>query len=193
MWKRNRDFKPDRTGPGLLSRLYLTERQRKLCLKWFLFCLVLVAVSLLQDVIFSQVRILGTKTDLTSSAILLLCMMLSPESCAVFALIASTGFFLSGAAAGPYVIVFLTMLGTTFNIFRCAYLRKSFSSTVICAGTALIVYKLLVFAVGLFLGHTTFSRLGAFCVSGVISVVPMPALYPLYRSIGKIGGESWKE
>ncbi len=193
MWKRNRDFKPDRTGPGLLSRLYLTDRQRKLCLKWFLFCLILIAVSLLQDVIFSQVRILGTKTDLMSSAILLLCLMLSPESCAVFALIASTGYFLSGSAAGPYAIVFLTVLGTAFNIFRCAYLRKSFFSTVICAGLALIVYEILVFAVGLFLGHTTFSRLGAFCITGAISTVLMPVLYPLYRSVGKIGGESWKE
>ena len=79
------------------------------------------------------------------------------------------------------------------EILLILYLRKSFGSTLFCAFAALMVYELLVFATGLFLGYTTSARFVAFCITGGLSGAVMPLMYPVFLSIGKIGGESWKE
>lgn len=193
MWKKKHEFRPDRTGSGLMGKLYVTRRQRFHLLKWLLYALVLVCLSLLQDVILCRLRINGATTDLVSAGILLLCIMLPTDACAVFALISSTLFYFSGMAAGPYSILLLTGLGIVLNIFRSSYLRKGFSTTLLCSSTALLLYEMLVFVLGLFLGHTTISRVSGFLLTWIFSVAAMPLLYPLFLSIGNIGGESWKE
>ena len=193
MFRRKYDFKPDRTGTSFLNKLYITKRQRLSILRWVLYSLVLLALSVLQDVIFCQLTIRGATTDLVSAAILLLCIMLSTENCAVFALISSVLFYFSGSAAGPYSILFLTGLGVLLNIFRTGYLRKSFSTVFFCAGFGLMVYELAIFVVGLFLGHTIPARFMSFCITGGLSLIAMPVLYPIFLSISKIGGESWKD
>ena len=48
---RKNEFQPDRPVSGLLSKLYLTRRQRQVILKWSLYGLLLVALSVLQDVL----------------------------------------------------------------------------------------------------------------------------------------------
>ncbi len=193
MWRKKNDFKPDRMGSGLLNKLYLTSKQRLSLLKWVLFTLFLVLLSLLQDVVLCRLSIRGATTDLVSAAILLLCVMLPTDTAAIFALVSTILYYFSGMAAGPYSILFLTSLGIFINIFRYSYLRKSFGSTILCAGFGLMVYELLLFATGVFLAYTTPARFTAFCITGGISVALMPLLYPVFLSIGKIGGESWKE
>ena len=192
MAKKN-EFKPDKPQSGVLSKLYLTRKQRQSILKWLLYSLVLLVLSVLQDVILCRLRINGATTDLVSAGILLLCIMLPTDACAVFALISSTLFYFSGMAAGPYSILLLTGLGIVLNIFRSSYLRKGFSTTLLCSSTALLLYEMLVFVLGLFLGHTTISRVSGFLLTWIFSVAAMPLLYPLFLSIGNIGGESWKE
>lgn len=193
MWRKKNEFKPDRMGSGILNKLYITQRQRLLLLKWALFTLLLVLLSLIQDVVLCRLSIRGATTDLVSASILLLCVMLPTDTCAVFAVISSVLYFFSGMAAGPYSIVFLTALGIFMNIFRYSYLRKGFWSTLMCAGLGLMVYELLLFVMGLFFAYTTTGRFIAFCITGGISVAVMPLLYPIFLSICKIGGESWKE
>ncbi len=140
-----------------------------------------------------RLSIRGATTDLVSAAILLLCVMLPTDTCAVFALISSVIYYFSGMTAGPYSIVLLTALGIFMNIFRYSFLRKGFVSTLLCAGFGLFAYELLLFATGLFLEYTITGRFSAFCITGGLSVAIMPVLYPVFLSIGKIGGESWKE
>ena len=193
MWRKKNDFKPDRMGSGFLNKLYLTQRQRLSILKWTLYALFLVLLSLIQDVVLCRLSIRGATTDLVSASILLLCIMLPTDTCAIFALISTILYYFSGMAAGPYSILFLTALGIFMNILRYSYLRKGFGSSLVCAGCALMLYELLLFITGLFLAHTTAGRFTAFCVTGGISVAIMPLLYPIFLSIGKIGGESWKE
>ena len=193
MWRKKNDFKPDRMGLGILNKLYITQRQRLSLLKWALYTLFLVLLSLVQDVVLCRLSIRGATTDLVSASILLLCVMLPTDTCALFALVSTILYYFSGMAAGPYSIIFLTALGIFLNIFRYSYLRKSFLSTVLCAGFALMAYELMLFVTGLFLEHTTPGRFTAFCITGGISVAIMPLLYPIFLSIGKIGGESWKE
>lgn len=193
LFKRKQEFKPDKTGTSLLSKLYITPLQRKTLLKWVLFALCLTAVCLVQDVIFSRITIAGAKTDLVAAAILLTCILLPTESCAVFSVIASTVYFFSGMAAGPYTILFLTGLGILINIWRTGYLRKGFSSTLICTAAAIFFYEMLLFIIGVFLGHTTFNRFGIFCISAGISVAAVPVFYPIFLFISKLGGETWRD
>lgn len=191
--KRKAEFKPDSTGAGLLRRLSLTQRQRQKVLKWFLYSLVCLILLVLQDVIFCRIRLFGGTTDLLPCALLLICVILGAEGSGGFLLTAAVLYYFSGSAPGVYVIVLLPLLGILASIFRQSYLRKGFNSTLLCAGLAVVLYELGVFAMGLLLGLTLPDRFTSFLSTAVISLVTLPVLYPLMQAIGKIGGELWKE
>lgn len=193
MFGKKHEFKPDRMETGALHKLYITRKQRLKLLKWTLLALSLLLVSLVQDVVMSRIPIYGAVTDLLSCAILVACIMQDPETGCVFALISSTLYYFSGSSPGGYVIALLTGLGVVISIFRQCYLRKGFGSTLLCAGGAMMIYELALFAIGVFLGQVPPSRLRYFCITGGISLAAVPVLYPVFLSIGRIGGESWKE
>ena len=56
-----------------------------------------------------------------------------------------------------------------------------------------VLYVLTVFLVSVFFGMTPFSRIGVFGLQTALTLLAAPALYPLVRLIGKVGGEAWKE
>ena len=91
------------------------------------------------------------------------------------------------------MIPLLTVIGLVVSIFRQAYLQQSFAATFLGAGVAIFIYELLLGIIGAFLGNTTLSRFGIFLLSGIYTVAFVPALYPIFRGIGKIGGETWKD
>jgi len=187
------EFKPDKPHSGILDKLYITPQQRKILLKWALYTVLLMVLSVLQDVIFCRMDILGATTELVPCCIFLICILEGVETGCVFTLVASTIYFFSGTAAGPYCIPFMVVLGVILTVFRQSYLQKGFGAAVLCVAAAMLVYELLIFVTGLFLGLTYGSRIGVFALTGVLSLVVVPVLYPLCKSIGKIGGEIWKE
>lgn len=193
MFGRKRDFRPDKNHSGALSKLYITKKQRRTLLKWLLMALVLIALSVVQDVILSRVRLFGAAADLVPAAILTVCIMLDPEVGSVFVLVASSLYWFSGSAPGPYVIVVMTVLGVVIGILRQSFLRYGFLTVMLCAAAAVMLYELIVFGIGFFLGFTTLSRLGSFCLSGALSLAVMPLLYPVFAAIRKMGGETWTE
>ena len=79
------------------------------------------------------------------------------------------------------------------TLFREQFLRRSFSSAWLCTAVAVMLYEMSVFLMGLFLGLTYPGRVGVFALSGLWTVLIVPALYPLMTWIGKLGGEKWKE
>ncbi len=187
------EFKPDKPHSGFLSKLHLTQMQRRSLLKWFLYSLVLLVIALLQDVILSRVRLLGATTDLMPCAIILICILEGAERGSIFALIASLFYLFSGTAPGSYAMVLLTGAAIFLCIFRQAYLQQSFGSAMLCTGAALLLYELSVFAIGLFLELTTFARITGFLITSGLSLLAAPALYPLFLSIASIGGKTWKD
>lgn len=193
MAKKKYEFKPDPAGSGTLSKLYLTQKQRQSLLKWALYALVCLVALILQDVILCELSLWGATTDLVSAVILLICLLQGPEMGGTFALIGSMFFFFSGSAPGSFCIVLLPAFGILAAIFRQAYLRKSFTSMIAGAGIALLLYELSVFLCGVFLGYTNPGRIGTYLMIWLLSLAMMPVLYPVVLSIGKIGGETWKE
>ncbi len=190
---RKNEFKPDKPSSGLLSKLYLTQLQRRSVLKWGLYALALVALSVLQDVILSRYTVFDATTDLVPCGIFLICILEGMQTGSVFCLVASLLYLFSGAAPGPYCVIFITFLGVGAAFFRQSFLQKGFGAASLCAGACAFVYELMVFAVVLFLGLTTADRLGVFLVTGILSAAAAPLLYPIMHFIGTIGGETWKE
>jgi hypothetical protein len=187
------EFRPDRPQSGLLSHLILTQKQRRSLLKWVLYTLVLLVLSILQDVLLCRFRLFGATTELVPCGIFLICVMEGLDRGSVFCLCAACIYFFSGSAAGIYSIVFITALGVGVCLFRQSYLQKSFSATMLCVVIAMLFYELAVFFIGLFLGLTTFPRIGSFLLTAIMTLVAAPVLYPVANLIGAIGGEAWKE
>lgn len=191
--KKRYDFKPDPTQSPLKSWLHLTKKQRSALLRWFLYALLLLALSLAQDAVMSRFRVRGGTTDLVPCGILLICMLHEPGVGGIFALIGSLFYVFSGAAQGYYSIVLLVFLGVLLNIIRHSLLSKRFRSIFLCAGIGMMAYEMAVFAIGVFLGSTYFARMSVFVITGLLSVAALFALYPIAFFIGKIGGEKWKD
>ena len=194
LFRRKHEFKPDRPqGSRILSRLYLTKKQRLALGKWLLIALVLVVLSVIQDSIMSQVQIFGTTTDLVSTAILLVCIMLDPEIGCGFALVSACLYEFSGSAPGAYVIALITGLGMLMAIFRHGFLRASVGAVLLCTAIAVMAYQLFLFGICYFLGNATLAHLTAFLIKGLLSLAATPILYPIFSAISKIGGETWRE
>lgn len=188
-----KEFKSDKPHSGFWGKLYLTQKQRKGLLKWSLYGALLLVLSLLQDAVLCRVHLWGATTELVPVGIFLICILEGAESGSIFALVSSLLYLFSGTAAGPYSMVFITFLAVGVTIFRQAYLQKGLAAAVLCAGTATLVYEMLQFLMGLFLGLTIPVRIVGFAITGGLSVIAIPLLYPLALFIGTIGGETWKE
>ena len=193
MAKRKYEFRPDKTGASVLNKLYLTPKQRMTILRWVLYALMLVVLSVLQDVILCKASIFGATTDLVPCAIILICVELGAETSAVFALIAALLYQFSGTAPGYYVIALIPVLGILAAVVRQSFFRKSLSSTMLCACTAVLLYEMSIFAFGLLFQNTSLVRAIRFLITSGLSLLSYPIVYPLTTAVEKIGEKSWKD
>lgn len=189
---RKYEFRPDKIESGLLNKLYLTPRQRLTFLKWFLYALLILVLSVLQDVVFCRFHLFGVTTDLVPMGIMLVCLLVGVEKGCVFSLIAAC-FYLFSGAPGYYCLPFVTIIAVGITMFRQSYLRSGFSTAIVCLAIAMLLYELAMLTAGILSGLAGPERLPGFCLTAGLSLLTTPVLYPIAISIGKIGGESWKE
>ncbi len=187
------EFKGDKPHSGFWSKLYLTRKQRKSILKWTLYGVLLLVLSLLQDVVLCRFRLWGATSELVPVGIFVICIIEGAESGCIFSLVSSLVYLFSGSAAGPYSMVFITVLAIGVTIFRQAYLQRGFGAALLCAGIAVYAYELLQYCMILFLRLTLPGRITGFLVTATLSVLAIPLIYPAALAIEKIGGETWKE
>lgn len=187
------EFKPDPKGTNFLKRLYMTRLQRMTLLKWGTYALTGVALLVIQDVIMSEMRISGATTDLPVAFILLVGLYEGLENGSVFTLAAALFYWFSGSAPTPVCVGLLCVLNVFIGLFRQMYWNRSFGSLTLCAGISVMLYEMLLFALGLFQGLTIMDRVGVFALTGAFTCITMLPMYPLVRVISKIGGESWRE
>lgn len=187
------DFRPDTEEFNVAKFLYLTQVQRDRFLKWGLYIALIMIFSVVQDVIMSQVHLFGGTTDLVVCIILLITVIEGIDIGCFFVLAASCFYYFSGSSPGPWSVGILTVLGIGACIFRQLYWHRNRGSIVLCAGTALMLYELITFGVGVSTKLTRWDRLETFLVTGGISVAVMIPLYSLINAIGQIGGNTWKE
>lgn len=187
------EFKPDPRQNSLSGLFHVTQLQKQRMLKWTLYVLMGILLLTIQDVIMSRVSIFGATTDLPVVYILLITVIEGVDVGSLFVLFASTIFYFSGSAPGPYCIGLLCAVGIIATLLRQAYLRRTKASIVICAGIALTIYEMGLFVVGIGLGLTRWDRVFSFLITAGYSFGVMVLLYPLINKIGLIGGTTWKE
>lgn len=187
------EFKPDKPRVSPLKPLRFTHLQWLQTLRWLCYIGVCVLCLVIQDTIMSRISIFGATTDLAVSAMLLITVIEGSDVGSVFILIASTIYYFSGSAPGPYSVGLLTVLGLAATFIRQVVWNRSRSSIVLCAGLAAMAYEFSLYLVGLFLGLTAWFRLPRFLLTGVLTVAAMVPLYYCIYRIGQIGGYTWKE
>ena len=190
---KKQDFRPDKPKNSIISHLILTRKQQRTLFKWVFYGSLLVLISVIQDVLLSQVRIFGATTELIPCAIFLICLLEGTETGSIFTLITSLLYLFSGTAPGPYSMVAITFYGIGVCIFRQAYLQETFSSVFLCAAVAMLAYVLTNFLFGLFLGYTPLSRFPGFMITVGLTLLSVPILYPIFKAISAFGGNQWKE
>ncbi|MBO5867928.1 MAG: hypothetical protein J6Q54_03345 [Oscillospiraceae bacterium] len=188
---RKYEFKPDKPRLGWLDKLVLTQKQRRSLLKWVLYALVLLVLSVLQDVLFSRMRIFGGTTELVPCGIFLICVLEGMERGTTFSLVASLVYLFSGSAAGAYCVVFITTLAALVTAFRQSYLQRGFAAAMLCTGVAMICYELVVFCIVWFLGYVRAANFFGFVVTALLTLPAAPILYPIFLAIG--GGDVWND
>ena len=187
------EFKPDAPLVSPLKSLRFTHLQWLQILRWLGYIGICVLCLVIQDSIMSRVSIFGATTDLAVAAMLLITVLEGSEVGSVFILIASTVFYFSGSAPGPYSVGFLTILGLGASLFRQMVWHRSRGAIVLCAGLAAIVYEIGLYFTGLFMGLTSWYRLPRFLITGLLTAAVMFPLYYFIYRIGQIGGYTWKE
>lgn len=187
------EFKPDPKNINFLKRLYMTRLQRLTLLKWGCYVLTGIALLVVQDVIMSQMRFSGATTDLPVAFILLVGLYEGLELGSVFTLSASLFYWFSGSAPTPICVGLLCVLNIFIGLFRQMYWNRSFGSLTLCTAVSIMLYEMMLFAVGLLQGLTILPRVSVFALTGAITCITMLPMYPLVRAISKIGGDSWNE
>jgi len=187
------EFKPDKPRSGFFDKLVLTQKQRRSVLKWTLYALVLLVLSVLQDVLLSRLRLWGGTTELVPCGIFLICVLEGMERGSVFSLVASLVYLFSGSSPGPACIGLITSLTVGINLLRQTLWRRSFGSIMLCSCASVMLYEMGVFVVGLISGLTILSRAGVFALTGIFSCITILPMYPLVQTLSKIGGDTWKE
>ena len=187
------DFKPDAKVSTWAKTSRLTALQRLRLLKWSLYAAVIILSLVVQDVVMSQLNLLGGTTDLPVAVIMLITVIEGTEAGSLFVLIASLFYYFSGTAPGAYCIALMTVLGIAAVMFRQLDWHRSKGSIVPCAAIALMGYELGLFTVGLLSELTLWNHFGNFLLTGMYSCALLPAIYPLIYKIGLIGGNTWKE
>ena len=190
---RQPEFRQDTLGTGFLKKLYMTKQQRLRILRWLSYSLSCLAALLIQDNILSRLPIMGACIDLPAAVILLITVIEGTESGSIFVLLASTLYYFTGSAPGPYVVALMTVFGIGATLFRQAYWHRSRGAILLCACCAMMLYEVGTFGGAIFMKLTRWDRIGRFLLSGLYGCVLMVPLYPLMHKFGSIGGHTWKE
>ena len=190
---KKQEFRPDKPSISLMSHFVLTKKQQRNLLKWVFYTLLLIFLSVVQDVLLSRVRLLGATTELIPCTIFLICLIEGSHTGSIFSLIAGLLYLFSGTAPGPYSMVAIVFFSIGSCILRQALLQETFFSVMVCVGAAMLAYVLTNFAFGLFLGLTRFARIYGFFITAGLSLLTVPLFYPIVKAINAFGGHSWKE
>ena len=115
------EFKPDPRQNSLSGLFHVTQLQKQRMLKWTLYVLTGILLLTIQDVIMSRVSIFGATTDLPVVYILLITVIEGVDVGSLFVLFASTIYYFSGSAPGPYCIGLLCAVGIIATLLRQEY------------------------------------------------------------------------
>ena len=174
-----------------LQKLRITRQQWRIIFKWALYAAAFIFTIVFQGVILSRHPLFGVKVNLVPYFVGCVCIIEGADSGAVFALIVSLVWALSGGDLGFVSILVLTLGGMGLGILTENLLREQLLTCVVCCFVLCLVHDSAVFALRLFLRTVTARQYFRILVPGVLLGIPScPVFYYLFRLIRRVGGGS---
>ena len=172
----------------MLDKLYITPKQWKHILRWFMYFLLLLAAMMIQTVILGNRAILGVRPDYVAVVIACVCMREGPERGGLFALLGSLFWYLSGADQGSVSIAVMTIVPVLGCLVTDSMLVNRFVPCLAVTFLTLFVQQMLLWVLGMFQGQMS----GILFFTDVLpcilfSIAVQPLIYWLVGRIQKIG------
>ncbi len=164
----------------------MREKYRKL-LMWALYGLLLLAVMVLQDVVFGRTRYFGTKLCLIPVAVACISMHGGAEEGGVFGLAAGTFWCLSGGDGGGMLILLCTVCALAAGYLCDRYLNRNFLSAGMMCLLTLCVMQTLLFLFKRYIGGTGGEGWTILLRQIGLSMLAFPAVYLPAWAIRKVG------
>ena len=102
-------------------------------------------------------------------------------------------YLFSGSSPGAQCVGLISCTTVCLNLLRQTYWRRSSGSILLCTCAAIVIYEMLNFLFGIFVGNTIWDRTGVFALVAAFTCAAAFPMYPAVKLISKIGGETWKE
>ena len=154
---------------------------------WSLFGLLFVAVTVLQTVIFGDLRFWGVKISLIPVVIACIAMQLDHEQAAVFSIIAALVWQATGADGGSAGIVTLTVTGILVGYLCDAWFARRLPMAVVFCICAVMLHEGTVFLLKCYLEQADWSRWLQLPVQAALAIPACPVIYFAAKAIGKAG------
>ena len=166
----------------------MRERYKK-ALMWALYALLLLAVAVIQGVIFGRARYFGTKLSLIPVAVACIAMHGGAEDGGVFGLAAGLFWCLSGGDGGGVLIILCTLCALAAGYLCDRYLVRRLLSALIMSLLALTVCQTILFLLQCYLGTIYIGTIYTLPIQIGLSLLSCPLIYLGAWAIRKVGAK----
>lgn len=172
----------------MLDKLYITPRQWLRILRWVLYALLFFFAVLMQTVVLGNRLIFGARADFVPVVIACVCLREGPERGGLFALLASVGWYLTGADQGSVSIAVMTLVPVLGCVICAEWVNQRFLPCLLVAFLTFFLRQNAMFL----LKHFFAGLPGALYLPRVlpcvaVSTAVQPLVYWLVHLISKIG------
>lgn len=164
----------------------MPQRYKK-AMMWALYGLLLLAVLVLQDVVFGRARYFGTKLSLLPVAVACIAMHGGAENGGAFGLAAGLLWCLSGGDGGGLLILLCTLCALCAGYLCDRYLNRNALSALMMSLLSLLITQTLLFLFKRFVGQTGEEGWGILLRQIGLSMLAFPPVYLAAWAIGKAG------
>lgn len=164
----------------------MRERYKK-ALMWALYAVLLLAVLVLQGVVFGRVRYFGTKLSLIPVVVACAAMHGGAEEGGAFGLAAGVVWCLSGGDGGGLLIVLCAVCAVSAGYLCDRYLNRNFLSAMMMSLLSLIVTQTILFLFKYYIGEAGQEGWIILLRQIGLSMLALPPVYLAAWAIRKAG------
>lgn len=171
----------------MFSELF-TRRQLTGILKWTLYAVLFLFAMLTQAIVLPQIPIGGITLCIVPSCVVCVAVREGAERSALYALLASVFFCLSGTDCGPIYIVSLTLSAVLAGVLCDRYYTRAFVPALLLSVMGLTICEGMAFLFRIYIGVVAPALWKTVLLPEILlSVLGFPLLYLGAWAISKIG------
>lgn len=165
----------------------MNQRYRSI-LMWALYAVLFLFTMLLQTVVFGHLRVWGVKLNLLPVAVVCIAMRAGHEGGGLFGLLAALVWQFTGADDGSLALISFTLCGILAGWLCDAVCARRLAVALALSLAALVLHEGAAFLMKFYLESADISLIRWVPLTALLSVLACPVLYPLAKTIGKVGG-----